>query len=68
MKSKADVKTSRVLMAKAEIPYGKITPKFIERFPEFKGMEQKISDTLRFRCINNDILEALELWAKEFNK
>ena len=47
--SKADNLKSRVLMAKANIPFIKISSEFIERFPKYIGEEERVKNMLLLR-------------------
>ena len=64
--SKADNLKSRVLMAKANIPFIKISSQFIERFPKYIGEEERVKNMLLLRNVQEGMLEDLEAFSKEF--
>ena len=74
-KSVADKNAHRVIMLKAQIPHKHIRREFIRRFPSPITTEEgkrlyntRVSDTLRYRCINLEMLENLEQWVEEINE
>ena len=64
--SKADNLKSRVLMAKANIPFIKISSEFIERFPKYIGEEERVKNMLLLRNVHEGMLEDLEAFSKQF--
>jgi|TARA_R110002167_G_scaffold2852_2_gene13961 hypothetical protein len=64
--SKADNLKSRVLMAKANIPFIKISSQFIERFPKYIGEEERVKNMLLLRNVHEGMLEDLESFSKQF--
>jgi|TARA_R110000796_G_scaffold35874_1_gene92029 hypothetical protein len=64
--SKADNLKSRVLMAKANIPFIKISSQFIERFPKYIGEEERVKNMLLLRNVHEGMLEDLEAFSKQF--
>ena len=68
MLTEVDKRKSRVLIAKANIPYARFYNRFRERFPDLKQTEHEIKSTFNLRYVNDEVLEMLELWANEFNE
>jgi hypothetical protein len=64
--SKADSLKSRVLMAKANIPFVKISSEFIERFPKYIGEEERVKNMLLLRNVQEEMLKDLEIFSKQF--
>tara|TARA_R110000787_G_scaffold76330_1_gene168401 strand:+ start:1329 stop:1532 length:204 start_codon:yes stop_codon:yes gene_type:complete len=64
--SKADNLKSRVLMAKANIPFVKISSEFIERFPKYIGEEERVKNMLLLRNVQEGMLKDLEIFSKQF--
>jgi len=67
--SKPDANKTKVIMAKANIPYKKLLHKFIE-FHGNKYQEQdeyRIKRTFLLRQVDLEVLEDLILWSKTFN-
>ena len=64
--SKADNLKSRVLMAKANIPFIKISSQFIERFPKYIGEEERVKNMILLRNVHEGMLEDLEAFSKQF--
>ena len=66
--SKADELKSRVLMAKANIPFTKIASEFLKAYPIYDNEVYKVSlhNTLLLRHVNEEILLDLEKFSKTF--
>ena len=64
--SKADNLKSRVLMAKANVPFVKISSEFIERFPKYIGEEERVKNMLLLRNVPIGMLEDFEAFSKQF--
>jgi hypothetical protein len=64
--SKADNLKSRVLMAKANIPFIRISNEFILRYPKYTGEEERVKNMLLLRNVQEEMLEDFESFSSLF--
>ena len=66
MLSSSDKLKSRVIMAKALIPYYQIVGEFIKEFPEWEGQEKQLKNLFGLKSADETFTKHLEQWAKQF--